>query len=260
MGWSTGFPLAAYRRLLDEIAAIEARTLVPSASGVRHGPGYAAMNDWVYPLGEARFVRDLARRVPGARIVARATGKVLVADGGPVAVEPSPYVEVTAAPSPPAFAPHRRDLPWGSAGSAASLRPRLRRWLDRVLGPALSRASLQGRRLLLEVHYDDDCDHYAWSGGDEFVARYDGDYDLLNAIAAAPFADVIEGRRHWGEPLLGGQLRSVRRAYDVGTAGVTEAPIAPVFLYYGLSYEESHERWVEHQLAELSSPGPEARG
>ena len=44
-------------------------------------------------------------------------------------------------------------------------------------------------------------------------------------------------------------MRSATRAYDV--VNETYLPINPFFLYYGLSYDESTERWVETMLTDL---------
>lgn len=60
--------------------------------------------------------------------------------------------------------------------------------------------------------------------------------------------DVLDGRRHWGDLLLGGHLRACSRAYDVGERGLVRARVTPIFLYEALSYSASVERAVEHEL------------
>ncbi len=73
----------------------------------------------------------------------------------------------------------------------------------------------------------------------------------MNAIAASQLGDVLDGKRHWGEPLLGGSLRSATRAYDVDDGGLRSIRIAPIFFYYALSYAESVDsatRFLVEQL------------
>ncbi len=251
MGWATGFPARAYGRLLDEVAALPARVLVPSAGGLRHQPAYEAMNDGVYPVDETRFLRDLARRRPHAELLGDTTGDVLVVTPGGVRREASALVEVTERKPPPAFLPHRGMPPLVDRDprSPSEHRAVITPWLDQVLVPALG--PFGERRLGLEIVYADATEHHTFTH--EGRGRgFDADYDLLNAIVASSFADVIAGRRHWGEPLLAGQLRVAQRTYDVDAErGLSTAPVPPVFLYAGLSYEASHEAWVEHQLAAL---------
>lgn len=252
MGWATGFPTRAYGRLLDELAALPARVLVPSAGGLRHHTAYDVMNDGVYPLDEARFLRDMARRRPDAELLGGTTGDVLVVTPDGVGREASTLAEVTARLPPPAFRPHRGVPPLVDRDPRPSseLRALIDGWLDEVLTPALG--SFGERRLVLELVYADTIEHHRWTHGGP-ARGFDADYDLLNAIVASSLADVITGRRHWGEPLLGGELRVAQRTYDVDPQrGLASAPVPPVFLYAGLSYAESHEAWIEHQLAVLS--------
>jgi hypothetical protein len=107
---------------------------------------------------------------------------------------------------------------------------------------------------VLEVVYPDDHVAFTFAVGPAsrpavaIERRFDADYDVLDTIAASYLVDVLEGRRHWGEPLLGGMLRASLRAYEVSSEGLARTEVAPIFLYYALSYDESHERWIEHQL------------
>lgn len=249
MGWASGFPTKSYRRLLDEVAALETRAFAPSAGGLRHHTPYASMNDGVYPVDELRFRRDLMRRRPDARVLAETAGTRFEVRPEGIDRAPSPLVEVTARPSSPIFRPDRGVPPLCDPDPrpAASLRPQVERWLKHELTPALE--AYRGRRLVLEVVYADAIDHHRWPGGGH---DFDPDYDLLNAVVGSSLADVIAGRRHWGEPLLGGHLRVAQRTYDVNEGrGLTPVALPPVFLYAGLSYAASQEAWVEHQLAEL---------
>ncbi len=64
--------------------------------------------------------------------------------------------------------------------------------------------------------------------------------------------DVLEGRSHWGRALLGGWMRSVRRAVRVHPDGSGEPYLFPAFLVYlGLPYAESTERWVRAETRRL---------
>ncbi len=59
IGERMGFPIRAYSSLLDEIAAMNAKALIPGSAGSRHRAPQAFMNQLVYPLTEAKFLRDV---------------------------------------------------------------------------------------------------------------------------------------------------------------------------------------------------------
>jgi hypothetical protein len=132
-------------------------------------------------------------------------------------------------------------------------------WVRDALAPALA-AEFASKRMrtrgplsfVLEVVFPRATDAYTirlGAGVPPGVEKaFDPDYDALNAVAGSFLVDVIDGKRHWGEPLLAGLLRSSLRAYEVTPNGLRRADVAPMFVYYALSYEESMRRWVEHQL------------
>lgn len=254
-----GFPHRAYADLLDEIAAIDATAYAPTAAGVRHAEPYGWLNRSVYPVTETRFAADLRART--GRAVHRAPpGTVLELSGGALAChDGSPLVERGAAPMVEPFVPFAIPPlvdPNPAGRDPAALRLRIDRFVEEELAPALARNVAGPRRLVLEVVYPDDRDAYTMivgPSGEVAIDRgFDADYDVVDAIAASYLVDVIEGRRHWGEPLLGGLLRASVRAYEVDARGLRVVEVAPIFLYYALSYDESHARWVDHQLALLA--------
>jgi hypothetical protein len=251
-----GFPHRAYARLLDEIAALEPAAIAPTAAGVRHAPPCAWLNRNVYPISETRFLGDVARRVaadvhpaPPGTVFELAAGQLARSDGsplvtrGPAAVEPFvPFaIEPLTDPNPSGLEPD-------------AMHARIERFVQEELAPSLARRVVGPIRLVLEVVYPHDRAAFTFVVGPPsrpgvaIERRFDADYDVLDAIAASYLVDVLEGRRHWGEPLLGGMLRASLRAYEVRSDGLVRTEVAPIFLYYALSYDESHERWIDHQL------------
>lgn len=243
---SIGFPFAAYARLLEQAAAVNA-VVVPSSAGARHAAPFEAMNALVYPVDETRVLRDLAAR--GVRTFPSSVGDAFAVSRAGVEREVSAGASLVtprrAEPVDfkPLAIPPLRD---------PNLEGRSEEDLRAIIEPFVR--SLRGDRLrwLLEIVYPSTLE--AWSISDGEVRRgHDPAWDLRNEVAASMLCDVIEGRRHWGDLLLGGTLRACSRAYDVGPAGLTRARTQPIFLYSALSYSESVERAVEHELSRCSS-------
>ena len=108
--------------------------------------------------------------------------------------------------------------------------------------------------MVLEIVYPNATDVFTLTVGREGVQvsrRLDDDYDVLNTIAGSLLVDVIEGRRQWGDPLLGGMIRASTRAYDLTEEGLLVSPVVSTFVYYGIPYEVSVERAVAWQIARL---------
>jgi hypothetical protein len=214
----------------------------------------------VYPLSAERFVRDASARCPRSRILPSVVGGSYRLDGGTVDLDPvgsrhlcEPH-SLPEEPYRPFVVPDLVDPDLEQRGEAA-LRAVIEPWIQGALTPALGRAPTSA--LALEVVYPTTTDGYTFlvhEGSVSVERTLDPDWDVLNAVAASHLAGVIESRRHWGEPLLAGLLRSARRAYTVTDRGVESLRIAPIFLYYAISYEESTERWLERQLAAVVKP------
>jgi beta-lactamase family protein len=250
-----GFPLREYGELLDQVAATAARTIVPSAAGAAHTAPYAWLNRSVYPVPAARFLRDAAVRCPEASVLPAVVGGVYRMAAGAVTLDPHgarDLVEPHAVPEEPyvPFVIPELVDPNVDDGDEAAMHATIEPWIEGPLPAALARVPTS--TLVLEVVYPSSRQAYTFlvANGKVTVERaFDPDWDVLDAIAASQLADVIDGRRHWGEPLLAGLLRAARRGYRVHAHGVEPLGVAPIFLYYALSYEESTERWLDYQLA-----------
>ncbi len=256
-GGALGFPYAYYRQNLEQIAATSARALVPTAAGARHLPPYDAMDRLVYPVPEARVLRDLARRLPDTRVFAGEIGATFVVEGGQTHVERgTDLVSTTPAEETRHFSPLTVPAlvdpdPRGLGREA--VRTRVDAWVREVLAPGLVPVRA-ARHLVL-------CLDVALPGGgrdgftvcDGRVERgLDGDWDGLVEVAGSYLLDVIDGERNWGDVLLGGMVRGATRAYDVDDGkGLEARPLGVIFLYHVLPYDEAFERWLERSLAGL---------
>ncbi|MGZ3453689.1 MAG: MBL fold metallo-hydrolase [Polyangiales bacterium] len=268
LGGRASFPHEHYAAVVEQIAAIDARALVPASAGARHAAPFDAMNHLVYPVPEARFLRDIAARLPGTPAFAAKTGATFRVDVDGVACDPIGGRSLLAwcedeAPDPRVFRPfviepivdpnldQRRD---------PDMREAIERWVRERLAPSLVRPlSDLGRQatLVLEVVLPNGTDAFTLVldgarhlGEVRVERRFEDDYDALVSIAGSMLCDVLEGKRHWGDPLLGGLLRGATRMYRVDGSGVRALPFAKVFLYYALGYEESVLRALEHELSQ----------
>jgi hypothetical protein len=255
LGERTGFPTTGYATLLDEIAACDAKALVPGSAGSRHREPQAFMNQLVYPQTEARFLADVALRAPGTRTFPAEMGGVFQVDrdGTTLAPEPSTLCRVHAGNDDRVFRPYELPAlvdPFLSAKDEAPLAERLERWLRSELAPALARefpkfGAKRPLSLVVELAFSKERRAYTLQVGERGTTvepGFDRDYDAVNAILASELGAVLDGTQHWGEPLLGGWLRASSRAYDVDAHGTRKLRLAPIFFYYALSYEESVKR------------------
>lgn len=260
IGQATGFPLRAYAELLDEVAALGARAIVPSAGGARHTDRHAHMNRIVYPVSEQRFLRDVAARAPATRALAsRIGGRYRAFCGGAEYLgQASELVTPIEAEDDRVFRPFelppivdRVDRP------EPGMWPGIEAWLSGALAPALVAAfvdmgSDRPLAFALEVIGHDHTRHFTLVVDSERASiekRLDPEYDALVAIAASELWQVIAGKKSWGEPLLAGLLRTSSRAYRVGDGGTQALNVGTPFLYYALSYAESVERAIESLLS-----------
>lgn len=257
-----GFDARQYAHMLACAQAAAATHLVPSAAGDAHAPPFSAMNAWVYPVSRERAARDFAALEPKARTLLPELGDALDIANGSVTLERGAFpVDVLGDDPPRAFRPLEPaalvdpNLP----GLPEEVyRARARAWLTEELSPSLAR-ELAGRddlgdlRLVLEIVYGRGREAFTFDRRGRMQDGGDDEYEVLNVVAASMLWEVIEGRRGWGEPLLAGLLRSSRRGIST-SGGVPRAlSIAPVFLYYALSYAESVRRAARHRAREVSS-------
>jgi len=260
-----GFPHREYARTLEQIAAIDAAAIVPASAGAQHAPPFDAMNRLVYPVTESRFLRDLSALLPDARTFPGTVGARFHVEGGETTCDPRGGAHLVrfapASPDPRRFRPFEIEAVWDpnlDRRDVSSMRAIAERFVRETLAPALVRPisslhMLEPVRLVLEVVLPNGVDAYTFAiekGEVRVERRFEDDYDALVSVAASMLCDVIEGIRHWGDPLLAGLLRSSSRAYRVDRQGARSAPIAAFFPYYAISYEESVTRAVEHALRE----------
>ncbi len=252
LGQKTGFPYREYAALLAEVVATGARAVVPGAAGEAYTAGWSAMNQWVFPVGERRFLRDLAAMSPATRgLPCRVGGRYRVR-GGEVSFETgggAGIVEVTDAREPRAYAPIElppvRD-PGLEDVDEGRMRAEVEAWVRGPLARGLAGVCRAGR-FVLEVRFVAATDVFtlAVDGGEARVSRgFDDDWDGLNVIAGSQLWQVLQARRHWGDVLLAGALRAVSRAYEVADGRLRARPLGEIFLYHGLGYEAAVERAV----------------
>lgn len=266
IGRATGFPLAGYGDLLQQVAAIGARTVLPAAGGQRHLGSAGWMNRFVYPLGQDRFVRDYNGLVPGGGAVTATIGaRWEVAAGSAQQTDAtSPFVTLWEDEVAPDFRPVSGLPELSDPGHAEVPEPhrvqRCEAWIRGPLADALAAADLRcGERphifALRVVHETAEQSFTLTRSGAsvtvETTASPALDFDVYNEVAGSMLFDVIDGRRHWGEPLLAGMLRAVDRSYTVSHRGVERTGVGMIFLYHALPYRESQRRMVARQLALL---------
>ncbi len=264
IGGPTGFPLRAYAELLDEVAALGARAIVPSAGGQRHTDAHGQMNGIVYPVSEARFVRDVALRAPATRALAsRIGGRYRAFAGGAEDVGDAPeLVTPIDADDDRVFRPFELGpIEDPEREPDAAMWPGIETWVRRTLAAALVDAypgMLADRPLsfVLELIGYDRREHFTLrveSGKCAIERRPFAEHDAWVAIATSELWRVIEGKTSWAEPLLAGLLRTATRTYRVDEHGVHGLNVGVPFLYYALGYDQSVERAVETLLSASDS-------
>jgi hypothetical protein len=264
LGEPTRFPLRYYDRVLRDIAAIEARAIMPASAGGSHRGPFAWLDRVVFPVPESRLLRDLAALCPDAALFASAVGTTwrITADG--CVARPhhgDALVRVGAREDPRAFAPFSIPAlidPNPSATDVATMRAAVHRWLHEDLCDGLARGladvTTSSLSLVVEIVWPDDRESFTFTAqpGSAHARRgTHDDWDACNQIAGSLLWEVVTGRRGWGDVLLAGALRARVRAYRVANGGAQTLAIAETFLYYGLDYDTSHERavWWEVEQA-----------
>lgn len=250
-----GLDEAVYHHLLDTAAHAGARCVVPGACGEIFLPPFDAMNSCVFPVSRERACRDLRERWPDVQIVSPAIGERVDVDAVGVRVAPS-ELEVRALPSldPRLFRPWDvgpiRDPNLGAI-SEREVEARLVAWIEGPLRGALVKGyagAIRELRFALELVFPSGTRTRTLTSRGGLEDTLNPDYDALVSVAASLLLDVIESRRGWFEPLLGGMVRSVVRRH--ATAG--ERPIPPIFLYEAIGYRESIERATRSRARALA--------
>lgn len=270
LGAPTRFPLASYDRVLREVAAIDAGTIVPAAAGGSHCEPWDWLDRVVFPVSDARVQRDLAALCPNARCMSPSVGGMWHVTPGNVDFDPSGGRGLVTVRDTsdrrrfrPLDVPPLRD-PNPAGGDVPSMRAQVTAWIEHELADALGRAwSKWGAKgsvsLVLEVVWPSDSE--AWTmrvgpNGTTLVRQADDDWDALNQIAGSLLWQVIAGRRGWGDVLLAGALRGRTRAYEVDDGSLRALRLAELFVYYGLDYDRSHERAVQWEVEQALARRP----
>src|SRR6185295_9153976 len=94
LGHALTFPFRRYAQVLQQIEAIGASAIVPSAAGTVHTQAYAWLNAIVYPVEEARFCRDIARVSPRSQVFSSRLGGRYRISRGEVVREPDAGAEL----------------------------------------------------------------------------------------------------------------------------------------------------------------------
>ncbi|MEO0602015.1 MAG: MBL fold metallo-hydrolase [Myxococcota bacterium] len=259
----TDFPRTDYGQLLEQIVAVAPHVLVPSSVGGAHTAAFGWMDRYVYPVSEARFLDDLAVVAPDIEGLPHVTGGRYTVRGHRVAFDPTGGNElVTVEPTPdprdfrPLAIPALLD-PNPEDRDEAEMRRIVETWVVDELDPALQAAwpGFEVDRPLrfgVEVIWPSGPAGFTIVAGDPTVPcrkELDPDWDALNAIAGSLLTEVVEGRRHWGDVLLGGALRTANRTYRRRPGGLDPAKVPDTFLYVALPYATSEIRALRHAVS-----------
>jgi UDP-MurNAc hydroxylase len=258
LGHSLLFPFRRYAEVLEQVAAIDPAAIVPSAAGTVHTRDYAWLNAIVYPVDEARFCRDVAQVCPSAQVFASRLGaRYRIADKEVVQdSDAAGLFDRISGGDTCVYRPTSVPAPNDGHMLDAEGRAAIEHWIAHDLRDALARAYpdfgvARPLRFVVEVVHADE--RRAWTliigpHAATVVPGFDADWDVYDVVAGSLFADVIAGRRHWGDLLLAGALRGYSRAYELGSRGLAAANVGEMFLYYALSYEASTRRAIAWEL------------
>jgi len=254
LGASIGFPYDEYAKLLAELAAISPAVIVPASTDTAHAEPFKWLNHVVYPVDEPRFVRDAARACPAARVLASRLGARYRVRAGEVSVAEDMSLIDVSGPTPDRSYRPFAITPMHDHGERLEPDPRkpeLRAWIESTLRDALVAAYPEfgvrdPLRFVVEAVFPGQTPGQGEAltlvidrAGGRVEPGADPDWDLYNLVIGTMAAEVIAGRRAWGDLLLAGGLRAATRAYSVSERGLERANVGETFLYYGLSYEES---------------------
>jgi hypothetical protein len=266
LGEKSAFPHRTYASLLDEIAAARPLSLVPASAGGRHVAPFDWLNHFSHPVPMKRFLSDVRQRIPSVNAYEGSPGARYVVDRGGTTYEPRgasqlvhveerPTVDATADEWMPVHVPDVRDYNPFNYGIGYA-REVCGRWVREALAPALAKSYGAFRVLgsisfVLDLRFDGVRDAYTIevsSTGAAVRAKWEPHWDALNVLSGSQLCAVIEARACWGDVLLSGGLRAFERAYSVSEQGAQRANVGVTFVYYGLAYEESFQRYIEREL------------
>lgn len=262
LGNAPAFPHAGWRREVERILATNPGHAVLGAAGGAYVGHAAWQNARDWPVTPARARRDLRALGLEAPVDALTTGTTWRLRGASVEVDPTggrDLVEVTgpaisrafdAGAQPAVHDPDPRGL--------TALTPLVEAWVRGPLADAVARAlpaaGIERACLQLDTVACDGTASWMLSLADGAVTMAEAravDPDMRNTIAMGDLHDVLEGRAHWGRPLLGGRLRTMDRLVIVRDGALARPRLPPFFLYLALPYDTATERWVEHELRAL---------
>lgn len=250
LGSAPGFPARAYEELLEVCAALGSGRVVPSSSGSVHRGPFAAMNRVVYPQTERRFLRDLASAAPGLGGLPSALGARYRVRPGDVRMEPGAgraMIEVEGAEIPVHFRPFEPP-PLEEPGWPPGEERTVTAWVRGPLREGVARAGVAGLLALEVIGHQQRLGFTLVSGEGTAEVRdgIDEDHDLLNVTSLSALTAVLEGRISWVDALLAGHLRASDRR-----PGAHRGRGNPLFVYLGLSPQESEARALEREVAAL---------
>lgn len=266
IGQRTSFPYRDYSAILEQAAAVDARAVVASSCSGSHIGAYSWLDRYVFPIGEDRFARDLQRRAPSTVVLPARIGTCYRVGPGAVAVRPgaSGLVTLDDDVDPRRWSPFAIPAlvdPHVGDADEATMRSRVAGWIEHELAPALLAAwphmQADGAlRFAVDVVFTAARETFTIvvdATGARVETGIDPDWDACNVVAGSLLWEVIEGRRHWGDVLLAGALRTATRAYAVDADGLRPASVGETFLYYAITYDDAVRRaarWDVEQALE----------
>ena len=258
LGERTSFPYSDHG-----VVAAGSRVVIPSAAGDAFAAPHGAMNRQVFPVDEERFRRDLGTASPSTVIMPARLGARYRLRAGEVTCEPGGATDLAtilddgAAVDPRVYAPLEPG-PVTDRGlvdvDAATVRADIEAWIHATLAPAIGRAhGHESLRLVLDLRFVDAAEPITIvvRAGEVTVRRgFDAGWDALTIVSASMLWEVLHARRHWGDVLLAGALRACTRAYRIENGALRPIGLPAIFVYLGLSYDESVRQVVRRQVAE----------
>ncbi|MCX4162796.1 MULTISPECIES: MBL fold metallo-hydrolase [Paraburkholderia] len=276
------FPYERVGAMLEQIARIAPRHVVPGACMFSYLPPAEYMNQLVFPLTPVRFTDALLHRCPGlagrcysarpADIVtlheqANGTATVTHECGA------SPFASLVAtADSEPRFSPVTFGVPFVHPSEAAAHSDDASQWREIVhectaeLPRYIASLSADIRDTYarwnviyqLTVVSPTRTEQWHYHLAEQQPTANPGPSEHANlesTVTASALHGLIEGTRGWDYLLLSGSFRSFVSAYEVDQQGLTYPPPRTIAepLRSRYAYDTQIERVIAHQLASLGS-------